>query len=84
MRNPEKILVATDFSDCSLLALERAWELGQCFNAKIDVLHVYDLPPFVEPSAAVGFANAAMSESLLELVRREAEAELDAFLTRAP
>ncbi len=83
MRSPEKILVATDFSDCSLLALERASQLGQYYDAKIDLLHVYQLPPYVEPNIGVGFTNVVTDEPLLDVVRGQAEAELEAFLKRA-
>ena len=48
MRNLERILVAVDFSNCSLLALERAWELAQRFGATLDVLHVYQTLPWLE------------------------------------
>ena len=39
-----KILVPTDFSDGSHLALERALDLRQQFGAKIVLLHVYQIP----------------------------------------
>jgi len=42
-RTPKKILVATDFSDGSDEALERAIEIGQPSRATIEILHVIEL-----------------------------------------
>jgi nucleotide-binding universal stress UspA family protein len=42
-RTPNKILVATDFSDGSDEALERAIELGMPSGATVEILHVIEL-----------------------------------------
>jgi len=43
----ERILVATDFSLCSLTALEHAEELARRFAAELLLLHALDVPPGV-------------------------------------
>ena len=40
----QQILVATDFSDTSKLAIRYATELATAFQAKLDVLHVIEEP----------------------------------------
>jgi len=37
-----KVLVATDFGDAAEVALAYGRELGRCFGATLDVLHVAD------------------------------------------
>jgi nucleotide-binding universal stress UspA family protein len=41
-----RILVPVDFSDASTAALEYAMELAEAAHASVDVLHVWDLPPY--------------------------------------
>jgi len=41
-----RILVPVDFSDASSAALEYAMDLAQSHHASVDVLHVWDLPPY--------------------------------------
>ena len=41
MTTPSHILVATDFSEASSAALDRARELAKTFGAKLTLLHVY-------------------------------------------
>jgi universal stress protein A len=83
MRDIKRILVATDFSDCSLSALERASQLAQAFGASIDVLHVFHTPPLLAPEAVVGYAAAVSSMSIADLVRSEAEQGMREFVEKA-
>lgn len=41
-----RILVTVDFSDASVAALEYAIDLAENHQASVDVLHVWDLPPY--------------------------------------
>lgn len=41
-----RILVPVDFSEASAAALEWAIDLAQSHHASVDVLHVWDLPPY--------------------------------------
>ncbi|APS00219.1 universal stress protein [Pajaroellobacter abortibovis] len=47
------ILVATDFSEISDRALTYAAELAEKFNARIVLLHAYEIPVFSFPDGAV-------------------------------
>ncbi|MCG3116583.1 MAG: universal stress protein [Candidatus Manganitrophus sp. SA1] len=45
MMTPRRILVATDFSECSKDAIDSAACLAACFSAELFLLHVFE-PPF--------------------------------------
>jgi nucleotide-binding universal stress UspA family protein len=46
MQNIARILVPIDFSPCSLAALDHAMLLAERFGASIEVLHVWEPPPY--------------------------------------
>jgi len=73
MFNPKKILVPVDFSDCSKAALEYAASIAWCFEATIDVLHVWEAPP---PS----YPPVPSLHWVLDDVRQDAREELDQFI----
>lgn len=79
----KRILCPTDFSECALVALERAAELARSFEATVDVLHVYHNPPFIAPEITVGYASTAMGQTLAELMKSEADAGMKDFAARA-
>jgi universal stress protein A len=83
MRDLRRILVATDFSAGSWVALERSHQLAQCFGATTDVVHAYFSPPYVAPDVMVGYGAAAANLTLSELVRKEAEQGLEEFVAQA-
>jgi nucleotide-binding universal stress UspA family protein len=78
----EKILVGVDFSPGSHAALERAAELAAGFGATVDLLHVWNAPPYVAPEAMVGFSSGT-SQTLAEVIRANAEKSMKEFLTSA-
>ncbi len=74
MKTPKKILLTTDFSDCSREAFDAATTLAEKFDAEILLLYVDDdrLPPLVGEFPTQG-------DQLAEIVlshRRRASAEL--------
>ncbi|MDX2052423.1 MAG: universal stress protein [Polyangiaceae bacterium] len=73
-----KILVAVDFSECSMRALEKASELALACGASVDILHVWEMPSFLPPTTLVG-PDLEMQQPLLELVREHAANELARF-----
>lgn len=77
MNNISKILVPVDFSDCSRAALAQALSLGAVLGAKIEVLHVAEVPSF---SAEPRVTSAGASKTLREFGLDTGQAELDAFL----
>jgi nucleotide-binding universal stress UspA family protein len=63
----ERILVATDFSLCSLTALEHAEELARSFAAELLLLHAEDVP-----IGAAELAHRPHAAAEDELARRSA------------
>jgi nucleotide-binding universal stress UspA family protein len=67
------LLVATDFSEHAETALECAIAVAKIFQAKIHVVHAFDVPlPFVSPY------EVAIPDAYLEATRREALQRLTA------
>ncbi|MEL6341594.1 MAG: universal stress protein [Myxococcota bacterium] len=73
-----KILVATDFSDGSMVALRFAHTLAQSVGATLSIAHIWDYRT-VYPSA---IATSGPPEVAVLSVKKEASARLDAFLDR--
>ena len=51
MSLPKHLLVATDFSDASMPALEAAKSLAESAGAKVTLINVFDPTPMVPPAA---------------------------------
>jgi nucleotide-binding universal stress UspA family protein len=83
MRDLKRMLVASDFSEGSWAALERARQLAECFGASIDVVHAYFSPPYIAPDLLVGYVAGAANQTLHELLRKEAEHNLEEFVAEA-
>jgi universal stress protein A len=81
MTHIRSILVPIDFSQCSMAALEHAAVWSIAFRAPIDLLHVWEIPVFAPPGALMdpSFGEA----QLLDLVRDEAEKQMNAFAANA-
>jgi nucleotide-binding universal stress UspA family protein len=62
MTFPKKILVATDFQECSEPALEKAVALAKRNAAKVVVVHAYQVPVF-------GFIDGARTPSPAQIER---------------
>lgn len=73
----KKVLVPTDFSEPSSLALRYAVAFAEAFDAKIYLLHTVE-DPFSYPWAAEAYVNP---EDIVTRLRSEAEAELRKLLT---
>jgi nucleotide-binding universal stress UspA family protein len=71
----KKILVATDFSEPSGVALAYGRDLARNYNASLHVLHVVD-DVITRYSTEVGFMLPSMQEDLDKSARRELEAHL--------
>jgi nucleotide-binding universal stress UspA family protein len=68
--NPQlmtRILLATDFSDCSGRAQEYAMYFATAWDAKVDVLHVVEGPPWLKGHAA---ELAAVEQARTEAAQR--------------
>jgi nucleotide-binding universal stress UspA family protein len=76
-----KVLMATDFSECSRAALEFAWKLTRVYDAAIEVLHVTSRAWNFPEDLSVGIPDD--HQNWFELLRREAEAEQKKFVGAA-
>jgi nucleotide-binding universal stress UspA family protein len=72
-----KILVPTDFSELSNKAVAKAVALAQRFNAKIDLVHVLEPPPYPE----FGYVHIPLKEGGL---RKMAEAYFEKLRKHIP
>lgn len=72
----ERILLATDFSDCAGRAEEYALFVAQACAAKLDVLHVLEFQPGMDPEYQV-------NSLYLEELRKDAANRLEEFVRRA-
>lgn len=68
---PTSILVATDLSQCSRVAVLTAAEYGKLFGAKVTLVHAFDPSPYVPPVAIPGPAD--LLESAAAEVKRSLE-----------
>jgi nucleotide-binding universal stress UspA family protein len=76
-----KILVPTDFSPSSGLALEHAVAFADRFGAAIHVLHSWEVPAYLRPDLTVW--SGEVSATLSEHAQREAEKGMELFLADA-
>lgn len=77
--NIESIVVPVDYSDYSRRALEVGADLAVRFGAELEVVHVWDRPSYVPDTLVVGRAHET-PRSLTDLIRENAEREMDEFL----
>ncbi len=78
MINLKRILVATDFSQHSRLALKYAATLAQAFGAEVVLCHVLEKPDFLStlPPVMEGYFPPNLAELHEKHARAEAEAQL--------
>ncbi|VAW49393.1 Universal stress protein family [hydrothermal vent metagenome] len=71
MVNYQRILITTDFSEQSICALKRAQVMAEQWQAKLELLHVVDIPiyPVLEDVAIMGMPSLwdeDLAKTLLE------------------
>ncbi|MFN9371806.1 MAG: universal stress protein [Planctomycetaceae bacterium] len=78
MINLKRILVATDFSQHSRLALKYAATLAQAFGAEVILCHVLEKPDFLStlPPVMEGYFPPNLAELHEKHARTESEAQL--------
>ena len=76
-----KILVPVDYSDCSRAALVYAADIARALGAELDVVHVWDRPPYVS-EVEVRHPDGAV-RSLVDMIREGAAREMEAFVALA-
>lgn len=84
MKRPQKLLVATDFSDPGRAAEDAAIVLASRFGAELHWLHALEVPlPIFEPyavavpEATIGAARTSAKEKLDQAAKRAQEAGVD-------
>ena len=78
----QKILVPTDLSPGSSLALREAQEFARVFGASIDLLYVWSAPALVAPESLI--TGVGVNEQpLLEWIRNSASEQLANFEAEA-
>jgi universal stress protein A len=81
METFQRILVPVDFSPCSREALTRAAALADRLGASIDLLHVWQPPPVVNPETLIG--TGPDGPGMVQFARDQAEAAMAEFVKQA-
>ena len=72
MGQPQKIVIATDFSEPAAVALDRSIDYAKQFGAELHIVHVFSLPV-----PAVGIYDFAIPESGIQEARATATQRLE-------
>ena len=80
MATLSRLLVATDYSDCSLTALRAAVSLARRLGASIHVVHVWSAPYFGPEYADLHVGDER--KSIFSLIRDKAAADMEEFVSR--
>jgi nucleotide-binding universal stress UspA family protein len=83
MANITRILAPVDFSSGSKVALDYALVFADRFNAKLTLLHVWDVPQTLRPDLMV-WLEGSDRQPVANIVSRQAEEEMNAFLGQLP
>lgn len=76
----ERILVATDFSEWSAVALRTAISLAERMGASIDVVHVWEPSASIPIETMLTEVSTGAPRTLGEIARREAARRMTHFL----
>ena len=68
MTEVRKILVPVDFSDCSRVALDYARDLAQKLGARLHLLHVWEMPPYIPWAWGINGCASVLSALLAGLL----------------
>lgn len=82
----KRLLVPTDYSDCSRAAFAQALAIAAGFGASVELLHVWAAPYF---GAGYGYEGAAVlgaaeMQSLFDRIREDAMVQMQAFAASVP
>jgi nucleotide-binding universal stress UspA family protein len=75
----ERILVPVDYSHCSRKALSTALQFAELFQAHIDILHVYDIPTYMDSSLEVKLGSGQV-KTWVEVAESQARSEFAQFM----
>merc|ERR1711916_189881 len=74
---PKLVVCATDFSDSAQTALEMSAFLARKWQAKLQLVHVFHMPSYLEWTGGTGMAPTQVG--YVDELRRELKVELDAL-----
>jgi nucleotide-binding universal stress UspA family protein len=81
MKPIKRILVATDFSDCSREAVDYALAFAERVGAEVDIVHVVERPVYFEVGVAHSLQLRHNVEQWLRELKQEAANRLEALVT---
>jgi universal stress protein A len=76
------ILVPVDFSEASRSALAYASDFAQALGARLDLLHVWEIPPYIPPEAMVGVPGQT-AQTLSRTAQAHAEHQMHVLASEA-
>lgn len=80
-----RILVPVDFSPASKAALDAALTFAELFDAKIEALHVWELPVYVRPDLMVWKEGSEdHRKPMKDVAQAQASEHMDKFLLAVP
>ncbi len=79
MKPIKRIVVATDFSDCSRSAIDYALHLAERLDAEVELLHVFERPVYFDVGIAHSLQVQHGVEQWLKDLRQEADQRLRAL-----
>jgi nucleotide-binding universal stress UspA family protein len=79
MHRIRKILAPVDFSESSRAALKQALHFAERFDAKVEVLHVWEVPHTVRPDLLV-WIEGSDGKPVTEIVSEDASRQMDELL----
>ena len=74
MSVPRRILVATDFSECSRHAVDVAVDVAQSLRADLELVHVWELTPLM--AIGLEYAGAELVNAIEDAARLQLAAEV--------
>jgi nucleotide-binding universal stress UspA family protein len=80
MKPIKRILVATDFSDCSREAVEYALSWADRLGAELDLVHVFERPAYFEVGVSHSLQVGHNVDQWIREVKHEASRQLDALV----
>jgi universal stress protein A len=78
------ILVPVDFSEHSKAAFEYAQELALAFNASLELVYVWDQPPYLGGTQLMLSAPGQTAQTIAEYTKQKIQENLDQFKASLP
>lgn len=83
MKAPRRVLAPVDFFVGSRAALDWALELAATFGAEVELLHVWQPPPFLMPDMLVTMPGREEAVAFDDYLGERARRELETYASRA-